>query len=618
MAISEKMPRRGKRARRGGRVGKSTPLGQSGDYVATKVDMANAYRAAREAERIIWEDRRARPQAYQGEVRASRQRPGAPQPLDSLTASAQRLTNNMIGRTSSGAVSEQDWQVEAWDMFDEVGEEHFLAGTLASYMGQARLFIGRQPDNPTDDLEQVEDGPAVDLLDLLRGQAGSTSSLLTRFGINLFVAGDGYLVGVPRDGYEYSVPDSGQFLTTPSPGAGDTSYRIPLDEVEWSMRSVEEVKVSQGLVTIDDGSPDENGEMKGRQYNAEDVYLVRVWRPHPRKNWWADSPTRASLPVLRELVALTMHVGAQVDSRLAGAGMLIFPSEAQDAVKAQNQSAGENDPDADDAEDNPVMSALMMSMIDPLKNRDSAAAVVPLVVTPPSEYADKIRKIDFSTPLDDQAMTMREEAIRRLALGQDCPPELLLGTDSMNHWGAWLVKEDTVTTHLEPPLALVCDALTSGFLWPLLVQGGMSEEEAGQYVIWYDVDHLIIRPNRAQDAKDLHAAGALSDEALRDAAGFNETDAPPVKTEDPAVTTALSMVQAAPSLAQEPGLIVLVAQLREVMGLAPAGSAEQAAPVPTDEEPPSGNSAPADGGPPQQETGPGNSAPAVDSTGTGE
>lgn len=606
MAINEKPPsRRQLRRRRGGRVGTQRP--------------GNPDRAVAEASRLVWEDRQERPGAYQGRVQATR-RAGSPRPLDSLTASAKRLSSASLGRSSGGGVvTEQDWQSEAWDLFDSVGEEHFLAGTLAAYMGQARLYVGKQPENPTDDLVPIEQGPAVDLLDLLRGQGGQLNQMLTRFGINLFVAGDGYLVGVPRDDYQAPppAPTDTSYITTIPPDI-EQGYRVPLDQVDWSMRSVEEVRVSQGQVIIDDGSPDANGELKGRTYNAEDVFLVRVWRPHPRKYWWADSPTKASLSVLRELVALTMHVSAQVDSRLAGAGVLVFPSEAEEAVKAQLQATGQIEQDGDEAEDDPVISALMTAMIDPLKNRDSAAAVVPLVLTVPAEYADRIRKIDFSTPLDDKAETMREEAIRRLALGQDCPPELLLGTDSMNHWGAWLVKEDTVTTHLEPPLALVCDALTTGFLWPLLVQQGMSEEEVGEYVIWYDVDHLIIRPNRSQDAKDLYGAGAISAEALRDANGFNDEDAPDIQAQDQAVTTALSMVQAAPSLAQEPGLTQLVSQLRVILGEAPADEALPDQAPDGDDDSESTDDTPADGGPPAQESGPGDSQPAVDEEAPGE
>src|SRR3546814_7696452 len=106
----------------------------------------------------------------------------------------------------------------------------------------------------------------------------------------------------------------------------------------------------------------------------------------------------------------------------------------------------------------------------------SAAAVVPLTVPIPDNgtgraAADYVHFQTFSTPFDEETRELREEAIRRLALGQDAPPEVLLGLGSMNHWGAWLVKEDTITTHVEPPLARFCDALTTQFLRPVLQIG---------------------------------------------------------------------------------------------------------------------------------------------------
>src|SRR5690606_4767313 len=191
----------------------------------------------------------------------------------------------------------------------------------------------------------------------------------------------------------------------------------------------------------------------------------------------------------------------------------------------------------------------------PIGDRSSAAAVVPIMPVVPDESIEKFRFMSFSTPLDAEARELRDEAIRRLALGLDCPPELLLGVGSMNHWGAWLVKEDVVTTHIEPPLALICDALTTQFLWPVLAQQGMPESEGRKHVIWYDVSHLVSRPNWTQDARVLYAAGAINSSALWDAAGFDESDAPvePERREvDPAVRMALELVSQAPSLMQAP------------------------------------------------------------------
>src|SRR5699024_3375465 len=163
-----------------------------------------------------------------------------------------------------------------------------------------------------------------------------------------------------------------------------------------------------------------------------------------------------------------------------GAGMLLVPQSAQRALKS---AAGYDETDETDL----LTESLMEAMMTPISDRSSASAVVPLVVTVPDEAVDKFQHISFASPLDDEARELRDEAIRRLALGQDAPPELLLGTGGMNHWGAWLVREDVVTTHLEPTLALISDALTTQYLWPVIDQTmDMDEVERESYVIWYD------------------------------------------------------------------------------------------------------------------------------------
>src|SRR3546814_9449478 len=90
----------------------------------------------------------------------------------------------------------------------------------------------------------------------------------------------------------------------------------------------------------------------------------------------------------------------------------------------------------------------MEAMHPPFRDRASAAAVVPLTVPIPDDgtgrsAADYVHAQTFHTPFDEETRELREEAIRRLALGQDAPPELLLGVGNMNHWGAWLVQADT-------------------------------------------------------------------------------------------------------------------------------------------------------------------------------
>jgi len=504
-----------------------------------------------------------------------------PRPLRSLIASASRLTSQKIKASPGRASTAKSWQADAWDMYDLVGEQRFLASTLANRMSQAKFFVGRLADDQTEVPEPVTDLPEVNaILDSLGGSPAGRAQIVGRLGANLFVAGDAWLAGIPSR----IIPGSPREGEPPTFGP-DGSPVIDLEDLEWRTLSVSEVNSTQdGRVSIKFGA-DKASEVA---VDPDEVFLIRVWRPHPRHWWEADSPTRSSLPVLRELVGLTMHISAQIDSRLAGAGLLIVPQSAQRAFRL---AAGLNaDPGPDEGENDPFTEALMDAMLTPIGDRANASALVPLIVTAPDEVTDNFNYITFAKPLDTEARALRDEAIRRLALGQDAPPEMLLGTGGMNHWGAWLVREDVVTTHIEPPLALICDAITTQYLWPALEEMGYSPEEAREFVVWYDVSHMVTRPNRASDAQALYDRGALSDSTLRSAAGFDDSDAPPAQPEvDQAVQLALNMVSSAPSLAQDPGLPALVAAIREVLGEA------EAPPAPAEGEPAGGERVPEPG-----------------------
>lgn len=514
-----------------------------------------------------------------------------PKPLkgNALTAAAQRLTTRKLRAKGDrkGKVSKAEgWQEDAWDMYDLVGEERFLATTLANRMAQARFFVGKLPADPTEDIEPVTDGPVFDVFESIAGKGRTFSSVASRAGINLFIAGGGWLIGCPKKDSKPKEPDYISPVMLEEEEDEDPISGIDISTLEWKFYSVSEVEVDSSAGTLTFPGH--------KEVSADDVVSIRVWRPHPRRWEDCDSPTRSSLPVLRELVGLTMHISAQVDSRLAGAGVFLVPASADAALRAAAN--------VDDDAQSPFAEALMESMIEPISDRSAASAVVPIMPVVPDESIEKFRFISFATDLDHEARELREEAIRRLALGQDCPPELLLGVGGMNHWGAWLVREDVVTTHLEPPLALLCDAITTQFLWPVLDDIGVADFE--DYVFWYDVDHLVMRPNRSQDAAAGHEAGVIGDAAYRDALGFDDSDAPEVDPTDPVVKLVIDMVRAAPSLAQTVGLQVLHTQIEALMNGTPvppnpepAGSPESTPAAPSEE--PASEGPPAEEGTPQ-------------------
>lgn len=491
--------------------------------------------------------------AYRSRALARRgvivQQPPAPA-ASALTAAATRpraaapAAGASRSQGSPGSLGSRSWQSEAWAAYDEVGEERFLASTLAGRLSQARLYVQHKPatgqhsslrDDPTDATDTAT-GPTAQLAEAVLAALGASQQdlgqMLQRLATNLFVAGEGWLVGVPRHVINAVAPSSAPVVTAPSPDPA-------LTDLVWRVLAVTEVSSvgSDGRTVRLNLGTDGSAPV---EVSADEVYMVRVWRPHPARYWEADSPTRACLPILRELIGLTRHISAQIDSRLAGAGILVVPSSASAALASD--AADQNAYGAPD----PFVAALMDSMLRPIENRDDASAVVPLVVTVPDEAADKLNHLTFSTALDSGARDLRDEAIRRLALAQDAPPELLLGSGAMNHWGAWLTREDTVTTHIEPVLALICDALTSQYLRPVLLSAGLSEDEVRTLSVGYDVSALVARPNRSEEALNLHRAGAVSDEALREASGFDDSDAKPL--DERALMQALAMVTKRPDL----------------------------------------------------------------------
>lgn len=481
-----------------------------------------------------------------------------PRPLG-LTASAQRLTSTNIAGGANRAGKTSEWQADAWDMYDLIGEQRFLANTLAGRASQARLYVGRLPsDDPLAEPEPLDDPVLQAMLDSIGKAATGRAQLVLRMVMNYFIAGEGYLVGFPP-----------QILAK----ARGESSPLPLQrgevlmtDLEWRVLSVAELKYKTEK-TVEVMLAETGG--KKFEVAVDDLYVIRSWRPHPQKAWQADSPTRSSLPVLRELVGLTMSIGASVDSRLAGAGVFIVPDSAR---KAMLRAMGESE----DSPDDPLANALIEAMSAAIQDRSSAASFTPLVLTVPDESEPHFRHITFDKNFDKEMRPLREEAIRRVALGQDAPPELLLGVGGMNHWGGWLVREDVVTAHLEPPLALFCDSLTTQYLRPLMEALGYSREEIDDTVVWYDVSHMIVRPNRGTDAQAIYDKGELSGEALRRENGFDENDAPPIIGQpDPAVDLALQLVAQAPSLMQAPGLPAIVEQIRAVQ----SGDTEAAAEI---------------------------------------
>lgn len=429
------------------------------------------------------------------------------------------------------------WAEQAWDYYDAIGELRFSANWLGNALSRATLFIAKSPE-PGGQPESSDDEQANEALSALAGGMAGQAEMLKAFGVHLTVAGDCYLIG-------FNDPKT--------------------SEQRWVVRAPEEVNAYTGTVDV---------RMLGGNLSLPeaDVAVIRIWRPHPRYSWEADSPTRGVLPILHELERLTQMILAQANSRLAGAGLLLIPAEFDFPTPAG--FPGDGDPDTPNPQVSKVQSfvnRLGHAMMAPVTDRSDPSSVVPVVVTAPGDQIGNAKLIQFWTGLDAQAIELRKEAVRRFALGMDMPPEVLLGLTAANHWSAWAIDEAAVKIHIEPLLGLICDALTVGFLRPLL-------GEDSDLIVWYDTTELVQRPNRAPDAFQLYALNLINDEAMRKETGFTEDDKP--SEEELNNKQLRNMVSA--------GGATLAEQASISLGIFEAAPAPEQAPPPEEEEPPSG------------------------------
>lgn len=400
----------------------------------------------------------------------------------------------VVGRAQiRRAVSSADWQDELWDRFDDVGELRFAVRWLANAVSRCTLFIAAAPtggDEPTPDATPASERARAALDSLHNGQLGQ-AYMLRRMATHLSVPGETFLVGVDPQ------PDKG------------------IEVQRWYVVSSDEIKTSRqgdSRLTLPDTG-------QTIAINPENSTVIRIWMPHGRRGWEADSPMRATLPALREITGLSQHVGAAVDSRLAGAGILAIPHSAT-TPHPQTANPGSTQPLHPDE----FTAALMEAMLTPISDRDDASAVVPIVVKVPDEAVGKIQHLSFASELSTSVTDMRKDAIARFAGGADLPGEVITGMGSANHWSAWALEESSIKLHIEPLVAVMCDALTQEYLWPALEAAG--EADPRRWVVWYNSSELVQRPNRSAEAQALYDKGALSLEATLRENGFSPDDAP--------------------------------------------------------------------------------------------
>lgn len=393
--------------------------------------------------------------------------------------------NYSIGRSERAPRPQQGsfraWQERVWDFYDIIPEFRYAVSWVGNLLSRATLTVVK-------DGAPTTDAAAVEAMANLFGGPDGQAEMLRLLGVHFTATGEAFIIGIPES-------------------------RDHQDE--WMVAAATEVTRTAGSSGVWQVGADEL---------PEDALVIRLWKPHPRKVRESDAPARAVIPILSELNALTQHVAAQTDSRLAGAGVLLLPSEMDLPTRMQTDvktADGEEAASSAIALDGPEAFAQVLSdtMGVAISDRSSASRLVPVILQGPGEYLDKVRLIQFWTGLDEAARSLREEAIRRLSLGMDMPPEVLTGTADVNHWGAWQIEEAAIKAHTEPLLDVICAAITEGYLRPFLEAEGVTDFAA--YDIRPDTAQLRMRPNRSKEAIELYDRAELKGEVMLRENGFD-------------------------------------------------------------------------------------------------
>lgn len=406
----------------------------------------------------------------------------APVPPPVLTAAVSRLSFDGAS-WKSYRFGDRAWQADAWRLHDITGQLRFVANWVGNSVSRCEMYVAEL--NPDGTPGAAVKNPEIAALSCgPLGSGDNRAEALRLLGIDLFIPGEAYIV-VEAGG---------------APDGSDLWWVVTARQIK---RTGDQISVVR--------SPLYGGGIM--EYRDGIDLILRVWTPHPADTSEPDSPTRSAIPDLRELEALRKREFAELDSRLAGAGLLALPDSLE-------LPRGDDDPPGLGGFFNYLMRAFARS----LRDRSSAEAMVPIMITGPADDIEKISHITFWSELSDQIMPMRESALRNLAQSLDIPPEVLLGLGQTNHWSAWAISDEAVQTEIKPVLSRIAAALTIGYLHPALEALGV--ENPQRYVYAFNTAPLTTRPNRTADAADFHDRTLLSDDAVRDAGAWGPESAP--------------------------------------------------------------------------------------------
>jgi len=438
-----------------------------------------------------------------------------------LTAAAAQIKINDKGefeqfriRRSAGSSA---WQAEAWEYYDAIGEIKYAFNLVASVVSRIRIYAA-VVDDPSETPISVRQSELIDdrlaaaserALARLNSAYGGQAGLLKDAALNLSVAGECYLVQMPARP-AYNLPES------------------------WDIRSVDEVttdpKGGFNVIGRREQTATTQGGIDKNSKLGNNAFVGRIWRSHPRYSDEADSSLRGLLDLCAELLLLNRTFRSTARSRL-NAGALYLPDGLSVAAQADGDFPYDSEDGigpnftAEEAEDE-FEEQLMDAMTTPIRDEESASAVVPLIIRGPAELGDKIKQFKFERSFDPMLAERSDRVLERIMQGLDVPKDVITGLANVKYSNAVQIDESLYKSHIEPLMLLIADALTVVYLRPYLIANGFEESQVNKIVVWYDPSAIATRNDRATDADAGFDRMAISANSWRRAHGFSDADAP--------------------------------------------------------------------------------------------
>lgn len=392
------------------------------------------------------------------------------------------------GSSADRVFAYESWQTEAWGYLDTLGEFQYGVGWLANALSRVRLTAAELVPGG-DEPEPLNDGPAAQLVEAFGGGIAGHAAIMKSLTTQVSVPGEGWVVAQRED------------------------PRIPLVQADWSVKSTEEIRPGRGKAGGYEVRVDDN---RWVSLGPESL-PCRVWDPHPRWSWKANSAAKSAIPIMRTIELLNRRIIATLVSRLAMNGLLLIPQEHTINTPAPYQEA-----------DDPFVAMLLDIAGKNIREPGSATASIPIPIKFAGDGIDKWKHLTFGDGVDEQLIEEREKELGRLATTLNIPAEVLKGIGATNHWTAWQLEESGIKLHISPVAELIVGGLTTGYLQPMLKAAGadLVGPNGGKLVVWYDTSELTARPDKSDKAQAAYDRGEVSGVALRRESGLDEGDKP--------------------------------------------------------------------------------------------